>query len=223
MFVCIYKPCDASNESFSHCVQFLQNCISSTADSYKYTKVFLGDLNFPDLWQVNETEISPKTSNECSLVNFMNENFLFQYIDVATRQQNILDLCLTNNDRFVQHIKSEKREISDHNVVEIMIPNCELTRCIDASPPADKVNLEGFNALNLFKGNFTAIAESLGEVDWDTLWSSSSLEEFPHILSATVLQVCKQHCTLKKTEKTGKSAHDRSYRALLRRRNLLLV
>ena len=93
---------------------------------------------------------------------------------------------------FVQHIKSEKLEISDHNVVEIMIPNCELTRCIDASPPADKVNLEGFNALNLFKGNFTAIAESLGEVDWDTLWCFSFLEEFPHILSATVLQACLQ-------------------------------
>ena len=223
MFASIYKPCDASNESFSRLLHFLQNCISSTVDSYKYTKVFLGDFNFPDLWRLNESEILPKTINECSLINFMNDNFLCQYINVATRVSNILDICLSNNDRFVQHLKSEKLEISDHNVVEITIPNCELTHCVNTSFPSDKlkVQLQGFNALNLFKADFSAISESLEQVDWDSLWASSSLEKFPQLLSSTVLDICKQHCPLKGAKKSGKSAHEKSYHTLLRKKKKL--
>ena len=156
-------------------------------------------------------EILPKSINECSLINFLNNHFLCQYIDLATRQFNILDLCLTNNDRLVQHLQSEKHKISDHNIVEITIPNCELTQCVDTSLPTENSSLvlNGFNALNLFKGDFSAISEDLDQVDWDSLWSSSSLEEFPQIMSETVLEICRKHCPLKKVKKTGKpTAHE---------------
>ena len=50
MLACVYKPCDASNTSFFSLLQFLQSCIDKTDEAYKFTKIFLGDLNFPDLW-----------------------------------------------------------------------------------------------------------------------------------------------------------------------------
>ena len=49
MFACVYKPCDATDISFSNMLQFLNNCFHHTPDSYKYTKLVLGDLNFPNL------------------------------------------------------------------------------------------------------------------------------------------------------------------------------
>ena len=45
----------------------------------------------------------------------MNNHFLCQSIDIANRKDNILDLLLTNSDR-------EKHEMSDDNLVEILIP-----------------------------------------------------------------------------------------------------
>ena len=223
MFASVYKPCDATDKSFTDILHFLDNCISCTADSYKYTKVILGDFNFPDLWKANETETVPKTSNECSLINFMNNHFLCQYINIRTRQSNILDLCLTNNHYLVQHLISTKLEISDHNVVEITIPNCELTYCVDSSlskVQRDK-KLKGFNALNLFKGDFSAISNDLEQINWDELWSSSSLDEFPQLLSNTVLEVCRRHCPLKASTAGKTTTHTRSYHTLMRKKRKL--
>ena len=120
IYACVYKPCDATDKSFSKMLQFLHNSFYHTAESYRYTKVVLGDLNFPNLWKVDGTVNAPKSNNEHALINFMNDHFLCQYVDIATRQNNILDLCITNNDRLVQHVKSEKLDISDHNIVNIL-------------------------------------------------------------------------------------------------------
>ena len=223
MLACVYKPCNASDLSFNNVLQFLTNCISSISDSYKYTKVILGDFNFPDLWKVSDPNVSPKTPSECSLINFMNNHFLCQYIDIATRQSNILDICLTNNDRLVQHLNSDKMEISDHNVVEIIIPNSELTKCVESSSDSDKAanKLKGFNAIDLHKGDFSAISKELEVVDWENLWSSSSLEDFPELLSNTVLNICEKHCP-KKSDKLRKlTKHQRTYRSLMRKKKRL--
>ena len=151
----------------------------------------------------------------------MNDHFLCQYIDLATREYNILDLCLTNNDRLVQHLKSEKHKISDHNVVEIVIPKSELALSSDKSlsPKNTDTSLQGFNALNLFDGDYTAISADLQLIDWDTIWSSSSLEDFPQKLSDIVLGICKKHCPKKVLNKSSKfNAHDRSYYSLMRKK-----
>ena len=57
----------------------------------------------------------PVSSCKHELLNFMNNHFLCQSIDIANRKDNILDLLLTNSDR-------EKHEMSDDNLVEILIP-----------------------------------------------------------------------------------------------------
>ena len=223
MFACVYKPCDATDISFSNMLQFLNNCFHHTPDSYKYTKLVLGDLNFPNLWKADGSENIPKSNSEQALINFMNDHFLCQYIDIATRENNILDLFLTNNDRLVQHLKSDKLEMSDHNIIEIFIPYDELTVGSPSNLSTNNIstNLQGFNALDLFKADYNAISADLEKVDWDSVWSSSSLEEFPEKLRDIVLDACKKHSP-PKTNKPGRlTVHDRSYRSLMRKKKKL--
>ena len=59
MFACAYKPCDASEKSFSQMLEFLHNCINHTSDSYKYTKVIIGSQIYG---QLAELRFPPKQS-----------------------------------------------------------------------------------------------------------------------------------------------------------------
>ena len=91
----------------------------------------------------------------------MNKYFLSQYIDVKTRGENILDLCMTNNDRLAHHTTTEKHELSDDNVVEIMVPITEFITPNKHKSLHNQEELKGFNAINLFRANFDAISAEL--------------------------------------------------------------
>ena len=112
------------------------------------------------MWTVNSDIAVPVSISEKTLMNFMNDNFLCQYVNVPTRNQNILDLVLTNNDRLIQHVKSEKHALlSDHNLVEIIIPQNEIGKI--KVPVTDVANLQDFNALDLLNANYDDIAKDL--------------------------------------------------------------
>ena len=224
MISCVYKPCDASEKSFSGMLHFLDNCIKDTPEVCKYNLIILGDLNFPDLWSTSTPDVVAKSNSEHNLLNFINNHFLSQYINAATRQSNILDLLFTNNDKLVQHLSIEKHELlSDHNVIDIMVPPGELLPAhITSTPPVKSPSNEGFRSLNLFKADFDAIDSYLAKIDWDLLWEESSLEMFPKKLFETVLQACKLYTPIKPPITTTKlSSHDRSYRSLMRKRKKL--
>ena len=168
MVACIYKPCDASHQSFAKLLSFLDNCIKSFENSDKFTKIFVGDLNFPNMWTPGLVDLAAKSQSEQALNNFMTTNFLCQYVDVPTRESNILDLFLTNNDRIVQHVKSEKHKLlSDHNLLEITVPQCEFKLPTRADSSRNDAKLVGFNALNLNKANYDEISKSLNEINWE--------------------------------------------------------
>ena len=151
----------------------------------------------------------------------MNKFFLCQYVDVKTRDKNILDILLSNNDRLVQHVQSEKHEISDHNVVEIIIPNSELSAPPNHFSTPSKPELQGFNALDLSSANFENLLAELDEINWDTLWSNSTLEVFPKELQTTVLKVCKKHTPIKCLSGKKSPAHKRAYHSVSRNKRKL--
>ena len=106
---------------------------------------------------------------------------------------------------------------------EIFIPYDELTVGSPSNLSTNNIstNLQGFNALDLFKADYNAISADLEKVDWDSVWSSSSLEEFPEKLRDIVLDACKKHSP-PKTNKPGRlTVHDRSYRSLMRKKKKL--
>ena len=224
IIACIYRPGKASSASFNKLISFLERCIDKITDSDNYTKVVMGDFNFPEIWNNQSEDAQAKSESEKALIKFMNKYFLCQYVDVSTRQQNILDLLLTNNDRLVHHVTSEKHEkLSDHKVVEIMIPSTEISVLNKKQTSFNKPQLQGFNALDFHKANFENISTSLDEIDWDTLWANSTIEEFPKLLQSTVLQICKKHSPAKCSLTKNGSAHKRAYRSKLRKKRKLKV
>ena len=220
----VYKPCNASDSSFADLLFFLQDCINQTEESDRYTKIILGDLNFPDLWKTNNDAVTPKScsGSEQKLTNFMNNNSLCQCIDTPTRQGNLLDLFLCNSDCLVQHVSSVKHVISDHNIVDVLIPSSEIF------PPTLKASCqnvrfqEGFNSLNLFKADFVKITKHLEDMDWEHIWSNCSLEEFPQIFHNAVLGICQKFAPLKTVQGNKQhTAHQRSYHTIQRKKRKL--
>ena len=219
---CIYKPCDATDTSFAKLISFLQEFISNTVESDKYTTIMLGDFNFPSMWKAGSDIAVGKSKSEKKLLNFMNSNFLCQYIDKPTRNQNILDLFLCNNDRLVQHVLSEKHAISDHNLVEVTIPHSEMSpKDTKLTSSTQKKELHGFYALDLHNVDYTEIALHLSEIDWEKVWIESGLEEFPTALHQIVLEACQKNCPRKSSKSYQYTSHQRSYHTILRKKRKL--
>ena len=57
------------------------------------------------------------TTNPRVFINFSKTFYLQQFISVATRDNNSLDLLLSNNDQFIHSIKGTASALSDHNLV----------------------------------------------------------------------------------------------------------
>ena len=80
--------------------------------------LIVGDFNYPKInWENLEC-----TKEEVEFVELLQENFLFQHVDAATKEGNILDLVISNEISMVEDIKIlEHFSTSDHNMVEFQL------------------------------------------------------------------------------------------------------
>lgn len=102
----IYRPPKASVDSFNRLLSFLQTNISKISNEKHCDLIINGDFNFPNLtWQPSDMARRHDES-ENLLFSFMEENLLSQYITQPTRNQNIIDLFLTNNANLVLQTQS---------------------------------------------------------------------------------------------------------------------
>lgn len=218
----VYRPPDATNDEFSDMMKCLQEYISKATKSQHLDIIVMGDFNLPC---VNWVDISiqkayNRDNTECAktLLSFMEKNFLSQYVDVTTRQNNILDLCLMNTDRMILNISSDPTKLSDHKVV-----NITTKYPLDTIPKAQATPSEPhtFRSLNMQKADFEKVQQHLQTVDWDVLRESCSAAEFPELLKLTVLQICELYIPEKVPSKKPLNKHFRNRRSLRRnRRNL---
>ena len=191
----------------------------------------LGDFNLPNIsWPDQQVKASSTSENMSAkmLLEFANKNFLSQIVNKPTREQNTLDLILSNSANILQEVTSDKIKskttvLSDHNLVETPLsPNSMLSfQAVEKT----QVPPKGFRALNLEKANFVQINKDLAEVDWAALKADASLESFPAILNKTILDICKKHCPTKAStdgkQPKRKSVHGRHLHALNRRKRRL--
>ena len=182
----------------------------------------MGDFNLPC---INWDDISIQTAYEShtkqcakTFLAFMEKNFMSQYIDVTTREHNILDLCLMNTDQLVLTVSSERTKLSDHKIVNIT------TRYpLDTIPKVQTTHSEPhtFRSLNMQKADFDKVRDHLQTVNWDNLRESCSAAEFPELLKLTVLQICELYIPAKVSSRKPLNKHFRNRRTLRRnRRNL---
>ena len=71
-------------------------------------------FNYPDIdW---ETMYHKSSSTE--FVDLILDNFLFQHVNVPTRDKNVLDLVFTSDEAMIENlVVKEPFSISDHNII----------------------------------------------------------------------------------------------------------
>ena len=120
----VYRLPEASVSSFSNVLSFLTESFKKVNDD-SYQFCISGDFNFPFIdWKtsiINPGGSSESTQSANHLFAFMCERFQNQYILTSTRNNNILDPFLTNDDSLVTNVNANKTRLSDDNLVDIMI------------------------------------------------------------------------------------------------------
>ena len=83
----------------------------------RHNVLVAGDFNAPDInWEADEATITNNSTSE-KLLDIINEHDLLQLVREPTRRDdNILDLVLTNNNKLVSNI-TVVPGISDHDIV----------------------------------------------------------------------------------------------------------
>ena len=94
----------------------------------------------------------------------MGKNFLNQVVDKNTRNENTLDLVLTNNVRDILDVSSDPTSLSDHNIVGIKLGYNALANQ-DKALPKTFENLS-FQSLDIQVTDMVALNSSLAEIDW---------------------------------------------------------
>jgi len=75
----------------------------------------VGDFNYPN---INWNTLDCNKEHE-QFVDLIQDNFLFQHVDAPTRENNILDLAISNEIAMVQELKIlEHFSTSDHNMIK---------------------------------------------------------------------------------------------------------
>ena len=217
-------PTSASIQSFCNVMNFVENYIKRRClgNPEHYQIMITGDFNFPDItWNdLNASNCSSDTKASAEyLLSFMSRFLLAQYIMKPTRENNILDLLITNDPNVVQHVSSEDTIMSDHNCMHVLSS--------DFVPPSnksctllginDRDGRPNFSKLNYQKADFTKINQSLSEVNWDSMKENCSLEEFPLALNKKLFEICAEHTPIWKGKKISNKSQ-RSQRSLNRKK-----
>ena len=200
----MYRPPDACSEKTRNLLSFLTNYLDSTeVDGYKDIMI-TGDFNLPNIdWESNTvlpTHGREHTESANQLLDFMNSHFLTQVVKCPTRNNNILDIVLVNNDRIISHVSTSETHLSDHSLVEVALtynPSKPVTH------PLPDMERNSFRAIDLQKCDFEEINSGLQEINWDDLIALCNEEDdqdgsmFLSLFNLTVLQVLLIHAPKK--------------------------
>jgi hypothetical protein len=202
--IVVYRPPSAPKASFSNIINFMKTKINDVNDD-SYEICILGDFNFPHInWETSIIESGGSTEAHQSadeLLSFMSDKLLNQFVFTPTRNNNILDLFITNNQFLVTNVAAQPSDLSDHSMLDIMISTNPTTGInINKAPSFDE---KDFRSLDFHRANFSDINSKLEEIDWQSLRSSCSFEEFPELFTSTLLQIC-QSLVPRKRAGTGK-------------------
>ena len=118
---------------------------------------------------------------------------------------------MTNNYRLITNIGSEKTELSDHNLIDIMFAWNPLISEESAIPKFDE---NSFRSLDFSKADYDVLKQKLDEVEWPTMRNLCSFEEFPALLMDTLFQICQSFVPQKRVP-SGRLKHVNALNILL--------
>ena len=206
--VCIYRPPDATYSSFKKLLSKLQVYLDEVDPTY--SRYVTGDFNLPGIdWDALTNPTSRNTTNCANLLmNFSQENFLTQVVDVHTRGTATLDLILVSNTTEISEVSSHDTNLSDHKIVEAHLLFDAQHPMPERKPP--EFNPHSFRALDFHVADTKLLDDSLNDINWKELFQSCKeiygddcLDEYAELTRLTVLQVAIQLIPSKKAPATS--------------------
>ena len=192
----IYRPPKSPLRSFIALLKDIQTFLDKHMEGKHYDINIMGDFNFPNIdWK---SSISlPTLGREQqeagqALLNFIDHNMLAQVVNTPTRENSILELFLTNNERIIRNVAAEDTPLSDHRVVIVNFLIDLKSNSLPQSTP--KFEDHTFRSLNIHKTDFGQMNTMLSDINWDFLHGICSDDPdgslFVELIRLTVLQVC---------------------------------
>ena len=117
LIICVlYRPPNASLQSFKSCLEFIETYIKFYDDYYDLHNM-LGDLNLPSInWNTNMITCSDSIQSAEFLLSFMADNLCSQFVLEPTRADNILDLNACSSAQSIDHVHVTDTRLSDHRL-----------------------------------------------------------------------------------------------------------
>ena len=191
VIVVLYRPPKCSLLDFTNALEFVENKVNTLDDSYTF--IITGDFNLPNVcWESLSIQSGyPIALSDSAhyLLRFMEKYLLNQCINIPTRENNILDLLLTNRHDLVLDVLAAKSLISDHNVIKIPLSYSFESAEVTKSNNEVSKHEDTFNSLDFSKADFDILSASFDACDWDSMFSDSP-ENFAFNFHSKVLSIC---------------------------------
>ena len=204
--VAVYRPPDTTKGLFKEALTEIEQYFTEV-NKHKSDIFLMGDLNFPSVdWDTKAARSGcSKNDKDCfiDLCKLMEDHFLIQVVDKPTRNENLLDIVLTNSSDLVSRVKTEDTIMSDHKFVM-----CQLGyRDLNVAEEED-TERTGFNALNLHKADWDKIDGEFGEFsmkDWQEILVGPNNEDDMlkerrsgfEILTDMALEACERYAPVR--------------------------
>ena len=138
------------------------------------------------------------------LLSFMEKYLMNQIIDIPTRNNNILDLFVTNKFDLTLDISTVKSSISDHNLIKIPLAYTfgHPKSVVKRTP--EPLREKSFSSLDFSNADYNVLSSAFDAIDWDKMQSECPTGSFASEVYSKVLSICLEYVPLKTCNKTHK-------------------
>ena len=154
--------------------------ISSISRHENCDIVLTGDFNFRGIeWE----SLQGTSTRERLFLETLSENLLSQIISEPTRDNNILDLLITNNtDSILSVSVLPPFSSSDHNII-----------CAELSRALPRVETQHRRIFLYSEGDYTSLQQEIRQINWEDLFENKSMEEAWEIFKSTYNRLILDH------------------------------
>ena len=222
IFAVIYRPPDCPIQAFLEVINNIRSLLDKFTPEPKL--IITGDFNLPIIdWSTDSINGGSHSdrSQALHLQSFVQDFFLTQIITTPTRQKNILDLVLINDDDLIHNHDVLITNLSDHNLINITTNiNLSVTQPNYSKVPELPTN---FSDLNFFSQDVSwdGICELLHSTDWSTSLDHLTPNEQLDLILGTLLKASIHNVPLKSSRNDKASIIPKDRRLLMRKRGKL--
>ena len=193
VLITIYRPPTCSTQAFRKALEEIQNALDMLS-APQPTIIMTGDLNFPLLDWVSE-EVAAGTTDMRSqaelFLEFAHMNMIEQYVREPTREDNLLDVVLCNDNNVVIGTRVDDTILSDHRLLttRINLP------CFEEAGPGLEAVREGLGALNFHHDHvdWDKVNQDFAEINWVHELADKNAEDSHQIFVDRIREVCWAH------------------------------